>query len=58
MSDEIKDALKYISQELLRNPDTDINKLIESASLKFDLNPLQADFLINKFIKERSDENY
>ncbi len=55
MSDEMKEAVKYISQELLHNPEANINKLIESASLKFDLNPLQADFLINKFINERSD---
>jgi hypothetical protein len=55
MSDEIKDAVKYISEELLHAPDADINKLIESACLKFDLNPLQADFLVNKFINERKD---
>jgi hypothetical protein len=55
MSDEIKDAVKYISQELLHNPDADLNKLVESACLKFDLNPLQADFLVNKFIHERSE---
>ncbi len=55
MSDEIRDAVKYISKEILHNPGTDINKLVESACLKFDLNPLQADFLVNKFITERKE---
>ncbi len=50
MGDEIRDAVKFISQELMNNPETDKSKLIDTASRKFDLNPMQTDFLINKYI--------
>ena len=50
MDTSLKDAVRFIGLELKDNPDTNKSKLIELASQKFDLNPMQAEFLINKFI--------
>lgn len=51
--DEIAKAVKYISLELKDNAGADKVKLIEEASQKFDLTPLQQEFLLNKFIYEK-----
>ncbi len=51
MDDSIKDALKYISDELREKPDTDKLKLIDEASKRFDLNPLQEEFLTSKLLQ-------
>ena len=45
-------AIHFISLELKQNPATDRSKLIEEASQKFDLTPLQSDFLLNKYVLE------
>ena len=50
MDSSMENAIKYIGQELKANPDADKNKLIEEASQKFNLNPLQTEFLVNKYI--------
>jgi hypothetical protein len=50
MDSSINDAVKFIGRELAENPDADRVKLIEEASRKFDLNPLQQEFLTSKFI--------
>ena len=46
----MESAIKYIGQELKVNPDADKNKLIEVASQKFDLTPLQGEFLVTKYL--------
>ena len=46
----LEEAIRFISLELQGNPDADKSKIIEIASQKFDLNPLQTDFLLNKFV--------
>lgn len=50
MDDSLKEAVKYISRELKENSDSDKLKLIDYASQKFDLNPMQTEFLLNKYI--------
>lgn len=49
----MEDAFRFISLELKDNPDADRSKLIEVAAQKFDLTPLQTEFLVNKFVLER-----
>lgn len=49
----IEDAIRYISAELQANPDADRARLIETACQKFDLTPLQGEFLLNKFVLNR-----
>ena len=41
----ITQAVKWIDDQLLDNPDTDRTKLVDEASRRFDLTPLDADFL-------------
>ncbi|MBP7584529.1 MAG: hypothetical protein KBA61_10870 [Spirochaetes bacterium] len=46
----IEDAVRFIGQELRDNPGASVVKLIEEASQKYDLNPMQQEFLTNKYI--------
>jgi len=50
MDESLKNAVKYMSEQMKENPDIDKNSLIDDASRKFDLNPNQTEFLINKFV--------
>ena len=50
---ELEDAIRLISMELKDNPDSNRVELIERASQKFDLNPLQTEFLLNKYVFEK-----
>jgi hypothetical protein len=42
----IKQAVKWIDEQLRDNPRTDRVTLIDAASRQFDLNPLDAEFLL------------
>jgi hypothetical protein len=44
-SDSIRSALKWLSQKRLDDPGAQRMKLIEEAALRFDLTPLEVDFL-------------
>lgn len=50
MDESMKNAIKYISEQLKDEPESSKNQLIEDASRKFDLSPLQTEFLINKYV--------
>ena len=41
----IKQAVTWIDDQLLDNPDADRVKLVDQASRRFDLSPVEADFL-------------
>ena len=43
--EEIRKAVKWVSEERTYNPQLSLNQLIESACLKFDLSPKDAEFL-------------
>jgi len=42
----VKQAVAWIDEQLREHPETDRVRLIEEASQRFDLSPLQADFLV------------
>ncbi len=44
-SDSIRSALKWLSERRLEDPSSPRMKLIEEAALRFDLTPLETDFL-------------
>ncbi len=46
----VENAIRYISGELKENPDAKRSELINEASRKFDLTPMQAEMLINKYV--------
>ena len=43
--EDLRKAVKWISEERLDNPNKKIRQLIEAACLKFNLSPKDADFL-------------
>ena len=49
----IKQAVKWIDDQLHDNPKADRTKLIDEASRRFDLSPLDTDFL-SRHLAERS----
>lgn len=46
----LEDAIRLISLELKDNPNADKVALIEKVSQQFNLNPLQCEFLMNKYV--------
>ena len=50
----LRKAVKWISEERRENPQQNIIRLIEAASIKFDLSPKEAEFLY-RFCKEQKD---
>ncbi|MFA5517697.1 MAG: hypothetical protein WDA74_00425 [Spirochaetota bacterium] len=50
MEESMKNAIKYISDQLKDEPGHNKNDLVDEASKKFDLSPLQTEFLINKYV--------
>jgi hypothetical protein len=49
--EEIRNAVKWISEMRRANPGSDPRKLVEQACLKFNLSPLEAQYL-ERWIKE------
>ena len=52
--EHLRKAIKWISDGRLENPDAKLFKLIEAASLEFDLPPKDEEFLMHFFIEEAS----
>ncbi len=52
----IKQAVKWIDEQLRDNPKADRLKLVDEASRRFDLTPLDTDFLI-RHIAERAEKD-
>lgn len=50
-SEDVRKAVKWVSEERKYSPEKSLNKLIEEAGLKFDLSPTDAEFL-TRFVKE------
>ena len=50
--EEIRRAIKWISEMRETQPDRKLSKLVEEAALKFDLSPQQTDFLYNFLTKK------
>jgi hypothetical protein len=42
----VKQAIMWIDEQLVEKPDADRMKLVDEASRRFDLTPLDADFLL------------
>ena len=49
--EDLRKAVKWISEERKYNPQATSAKLIEEACLKFDLSPMDAEYL-SKFLKQ------
>jgi hypothetical protein len=52
--EDLRRAVKWISEERKFNPEAQTSKLIEEACLKFDLSPMDAEYLL-KTLKQKQD---
>lgn len=50
--DDLRKAVKWISEERKFNPDKAVGELIREASAQFDLSPKDAEFL-DRFVREK-----
>ena len=50
----IKQAVKWIDEQLEANPGADRTKLVDDASRRFDLTPLDADFLYRHLAERKT----
>ncbi len=53
--EQLRKAIRWISDERLDNPEAGLFKLIEDACLKFDLSPKDEEFLAH-FLTEKGSE--
>lgn len=55
MTNEImQEVIRFISGEIKSNPDIDRSKLVNEASQKYDLNPMQTEYLLNMYLKNNN----
>jgi hypothetical protein len=52
--EEIRKAVKWISEERKYNPEARLSKLIEEACLKFDLSPMDEEYLLKMLKNKRA----
>ncbi len=50
--EHIRNAIKWVSEERTYKPETPISEILEKASVRFNLSPLEVDWL-ERFIKEK-----
>ncbi|HTU02273.1 MAG TPA: hypothetical protein VMG58_10675 [Candidatus Sulfotelmatobacter sp.] len=53
----LKKAVQWISDERRREPAAGLGKLIEEACRKFDLSPVQCDFLYRHFVQSATKQH-
>ncbi|MBC2703850.1 hypothetical protein [Desulfobacula sp.] len=54
--DQLKKAVKWISEKRKENPDINLPKLVDDAGFQFDLSPKDSEFLL-RFVKNDDDQN-
>ena len=50
--EDLRKAVKWVSGERKYNPEKELKTLIEEACLKFNLSPVDADFLLRKLLDQ------
>jgi hypothetical protein len=54
--EDLRRAVKWVSANLLENSDQPVQPLVQEAIFKFDLSPMDADFLIRFYSKRNEEE--
>jgi len=49
--EDLRKAVKWVSDERKYNPGKELKAVIQEACVKFDLSPLDADFLLRKLLE-------
>lgn len=52
MDRSMEEAIRFIDGELKANPNASRAKIVEEACVKFNLDPKQTEFLVQKFVLE------
>jgi len=52
--EDLRKAVKWVSAEIKYNPGKELKAVIQEACVKFDLSPLDADFLLSKLLENDS----
>ena len=55
--EQLRKAIKWISEESANNPGTGLAKQIDDACMKFDLPPKDSEFLFRFFTEKDSDKS-
>ncbi len=50
--EDLRKAVKWVSGERKYNPEKELKALIEEACMKFDLSPMDADFLLRTLLEQ------
>lgn len=53
--EDLRKAIKWISQSREEKPKVPLGKLIEEAVFKYDLSPLDAEFLLGFFLRKKEE---
>ena len=54
--EKLKKAVRFLSEKRQKNPDINLNKLVDDAGLQFDLSPKECEFLL-RFVKNDNSQN-
>ena len=55
-TDQLKNAIKWISEKREENPDINLSKLVDEACFQFDLSPKDSQFIL-RFVKNDDHQN-
>ncbi len=50
--EDLRKAVKWVGEERKYNPAKELKALIDDACMKFDLSPMDADFLLRNLLKQ------
>jgi len=54
--ENLKKAVRFISEKRQENPDINLNKLVDDAGLQFDLSPKDCEFLL-RFVRDDNSQD-
>ena len=50
--EDLRKAIKWVSDERKYSPEKELKAVIQEACIKFDLSPIDADFLLSKLLEK------
>ena len=50
--EDLRRAVKWVSEERKYNPEKEVKTIVQEACMKFDLSPIDADFLLRHLLEE------
>jgi hypothetical protein len=50
--EDLRRAVKWVSEERKYNPEKEIKAIVQEACMKFDLSPIDADFLLRHLLEQ------